>query len=233
MILYFDVTANIGWFDNIPEFRRSGKENQFQSQPEHYCNQLNNLLDFGLKKLFYIFSFKKSKKYRLNGENLLTQRISLKLSPGCDSKWQYILLRNGLWWFGEDEYVKVGNWASVGSSQRSLNPSLEAQVMRNSCQWFKVHGLKWSRSQSLQSSLHPQKWPIQPRSQGPKAFRSGQWWILSSCSSLKVQIQRTRTFSHWCWWSHVGISSHDESQNSTNCLEPFLQLDLAQNLLLK
>ena len=141
-------------------------------------------------KIVYIFSFKKSKKYRLNGENLLTQRISLKLSPGCDSKWQYILLRNGLWWFGEDEYVKVGNWASVGSSQRSLNPSLEAQVMRNSCQWFKVHGLKWSRSQSLQSSLHPQKWPIQPRSQGPKAFRSGQWWILSSCSSLKVRIQR-------------------------------------------
>ena len=59
MILYFDVTTNIEWFDNTPESRRSGKENQFQSQPEHYCNQLNNLLDFGLKNCFISFPLKK------------------------------------------------------------------------------------------------------------------------------------------------------------------------------
>ena len=92
MILYFDVKTNIAWFYNTPESRRSGKENQFQSQPEHYCYQMNNLLDSGLKNYFISFPLKNYKN-GLNGENLLTQRISLKLSPGCDSKWQYILLR--------------------------------------------------------------------------------------------------------------------------------------------
>merc|ERR1719220_2802078 len=32
--------------------------------------------------------------------------------------------------------------------------------------------------------------------------------------------------------SNVGASSHNESENPTDCFEPFLQLDLAQNLLL-
>ena len=182
--------TNIVWFDNTPESRRSGKENQFQSQPEHYCNQLNNLLDFGLKNCCISFPLKKVRNTASMGKIYWHNEFLWNCHQDVIQSDNTFCCENGLWWFGEDEYVKVGNWASVGSSQRSLNPSLEAQVMRNSCQWFKVHGLKWSRSQNLQSFLLPQNWPIQPRSQGPKAFRSGQWWILSSCSSLKVRIQR-------------------------------------------